>query len=110
MKYTIVFYQLPNGRIPVRQFIDSVKDQNLARRLLNRLERVEAGNLGDSKSVGNGVYELRFAFGPGYRIYFALEAGAVVLLLCGGDKGTQKHDIELAKTYVEDHRRRSEEH
>jgi putative addiction module killer protein len=63
------------------------------------------GHYGDYKSIGNGVYELRFTFGSGYRIYFAEQDNVVVLLLCGGDKSTQRHDIELAKNYWLEFRR-----
>lgn len=64
-----------------------------------RINRMRMGNLGDNKSVGEGVSEMRIAFGPGYRVYFAIDKGTVVVLLCGGDKGTQERDIERAKRY-----------
>jgi putative addiction module killer protein len=59
--------------------------------------RIESGNLGDYKSVGDGVMELRFDFGPGYRTYFGMEGKTLVLLLIGGDKGTQRKDIKRAQ-------------
>jgi putative addiction module killer protein len=62
-----------------------------------RLSRIGDGNLGDKKSVGAGVFELRIPYGPGYRVYFGQREGEVVLLLCGGDKSTQKSDISEAK-------------
>ncbi len=58
------------------------------------------GNLGDTKSVGGGVRELRVHIGPGYRVYFAQLGPIVVLLLCGGDKSTQKRDIERARRFL----------
>ena len=61
--------------------------------------RVEAGNYGDYKLVGDGVLELRFRFGTGYGVYFGEDGDTVVALLCGGDKSTQERDIERAKTY-----------
>ncbi len=67
---------------------------------------VALGNLGDVKSVGAGVSELRLAFGKGYRVYFAQEGEKIILLLCGGDKGSQDKDIREAKTYLQDYRRR----
>lgn len=63
-----------------------------------RLDRVSLGNFGDRKSVGNGVYELRFFFGPGYRVYYALAGKQIVLLLAGGEKKGQVKDIKLAQT------------
>lgn len=69
-----------------------------------RIARLRLGNLGDSKSVGQGVYELRVHFGPGYRIYYGLDGEKLVLLLCGGDKKTQKKDIEKAKAFWENYK------
>ncbi|MEG4090340.1 type II toxin-antitoxin system RelE/ParE family toxin [Microcoleus sp. Pol12B4] len=64
-----------------------------------RLDRVRLGNLGNSKSVGEGVCELKIDFGPGYRVYFGQLGSTIVLLLCGGDKSTQEQDIRKAKEY-----------
>ena len=61
--------------------------------------RLEAGNFGDCHVIGNGVFELRFHFGAGYRIYFSKLDKICVLVLCGGDKSTQSRDIESAKNY-----------
>jgi putative addiction module killer protein len=62
------------------------------------------GNFGDVRSVGDGVQELRIHFGPGYRVYFGRVGDAVIILLCGGDKGSQDRDIERAQEYWRDHR------
>lgn len=62
------------------------------------------GNLGDHHSVGEGVSELRFSFGPGYRIYYGIEDKKIILLLCGGDKSTQKRDIKKAIQYWKDYK------
>ena len=70
-----------------------------------RLERVRAGNFGDSSSVGEGVFELRLHFGAGYRIYYGRWGDEIVVLLCGGSKRTQKRDIPRAKQYWEDYKR-----
>jgi len=66
-------------------------------RIDTRIRRVSVGNFGDVKSVGDGVSELRIDYGPGYRIYFARRGNAVVVLLAGGDKRTQRADIDVAK-------------
>ncbi len=62
-----------------------------------RLTRVRAGNFGDCKSVGGGVFELRIALGPGHRVYYGLQGQQVVILLGGGDKSTQGRDIRRAQ-------------
>lgn len=65
--------------------------------IARRLERFAAGNPGDSKSVGRGVFELRIDTGPGYRVYYTRRGEVVVILLCGGDKHSQKADIQRAQ-------------
>ncbi|MEZ0469638.1 type II toxin-antitoxin system RelE/ParE family toxin [Luteimonas salinilitoris] len=65
--------------------------------IARRIERMAAGNLGDAKSVGGGVSELRVDAGPGYRVYFTRRRGVVVILLCGGDKHSQTADIRRAR-------------
>jgi len=67
-------------------------------RILVRMDRVEIGNKGDYRSVGNDIYELRFHFGRGYRVYYG-EIDNMILLLCGGDKSSQKQDVKKAKAY-----------
>ena len=62
-----------------------------------RIRRMELGNFGDVKTVGDSVSELRIDQGPGYRVYFTQIGGVVVVLLCGGDKSSQSRDIEAAK-------------
>ena len=72
-------------------------DAKAKARILARLTSVTLGNLGDVKTVCDGVRELRVHVGPGYRIYFAQIGRVVILLLCGGDKSTQKRDIKRAR-------------
>lgn len=66
-------------------------------RIQTRIDRIELGNLGDYKSVGKGVLELRIHFGPGYRVYFGRDGEALVILLGGGTKRRQGRDIEVAQ-------------
>ncbi|KKC24838.1 type II toxin-antitoxin system RelE/ParE family toxin [Sphingomonas sp. SRS2] len=79
------------------KWIDGLKDRKAQAVIRIRIVRVEAGLLGDVKSVGDGVSELRIAFGPGYRVYFTRRGDELIILLNGGDKGSQSRDIEAAK-------------
>jgi putative addiction module killer protein len=78
------------------KWLNGLRDDMAVARIANRIDRLAAGNLGDVKSVGEGVSELRINYGPGYRLYFTKRGKAIVLLLCGGDKGTQARDIKRA--------------
>ena len=95
----IVEFIAQNGRIPFRYWLERLKDQKAAAIIDARLTRVRMGNLGNSKSVGQGVKELKINFGPGYRVYFGEDSGKLVVLLLGGDKKTQPADIKLAQQY-----------
>jgi putative addiction module killer protein len=72
-------------------------DQKAQAKIASRIERLGLGNPGDVKPVGEGVSEMRVAYGPGYRLYFKHTGKTIVLLLCGGDKSTQEKDIKRAK-------------
>lgn len=74
-----------------------LKDANAAGRIIGRIRRIEAGNPGDTKSVGQGVFEMRIDHGPGYRVYYVHRGTEIVILLCGGDKRTQQDDIKQAQ-------------
>ena len=97
-------YETREGRVPFSEFLDSLKNYQDRARIQTRLDRVENGNFGDHSSVGDGVNELRFFFGPGYRVYYALKHNEWIVLLCAGDKKTQKKDIYLAKKYWQDYK------
>ena len=78
------------------KWIDCLKDIRARARVQVRIERLAFGNPGDVKSVGEGVSELRIDYGPGYRVYFKKKGKTVIVLLAGGDKHTQSHDIRTA--------------
>jgi putative addiction module killer protein len=78
-----------------------LKDFNAFARIVARIRRMEMGNPGDVRSVGSGVMEMRIAYGPGYRVYYVHRRTEVVILLCGGDKRTQRQDIERAQALAE---------
>jgi len=90
----------------LRDRLDSLRDRRAKAKIRTRLDRVEDGNLGDYKSVGEGVCELRIDYGSGYRIYFGQEGITVIILLCGGNKSTQEQDIVKAHEYWKDYRSR----
>ncbi|UYV19359.1 type II toxin-antitoxin system RelE/ParE family toxin [Halomonas qaidamensis] len=79
-----------------------------AMRVLTRLNRLATGNAGDAKTVGDGVMELRIDYGPGYRVYYAKVGRRIVMLLVGGTKKRQQADIDQAKAFLNDHRRRAQ--
>lgn len=83
------------------QWLASLRDDVAAKRIKQRIARVQIGLFGDAKSVGDGLSELRVDHGPGYRVYFIRRGDILVILLCGGDKGSQARDISRAKAMVE---------
>ncbi|GAB4191276.1 MAG: hypothetical protein Fur006_34200 [Coleofasciculaceae cyanobacterium] len=96
-------YLTTDGKSPFSKWRDSLRDNRAKAKIKTRLDRVEVGNLGDYRSVGEGVFELRIDYGSGYRIYFGQIGTTIVLLLCGGDKSTQEQDIRKAIEYWEDY-------
>lgn len=78
------------------QWIDRLRDLRARARVQARIERLAGGNAGDVKPVGEGVSELRIDYGPGYRVYFKKQGRRLIVLLAGGDKGTQEKDIKTA--------------
>jgi putative addiction module killer protein len=90
-------YETKSGHVPFAEWIDGFGDESeIAAIIVARIERVENGNFGDVEGVGEGVFELRIDEGPGYRVYFG-QSGDIVVLLTGGDKGTQNADIRKAR-------------
>jgi len=83
-------------------WIENLRDRQARQRIAARLTRIQAGNFGDVKAVGEGVSELRIDSGPGYRVYFTRRGPMLILLLCGGDKSTQANDIKKAIAVAKD--------
>lgn len=102
----IIEYVTPERKKPFSAWLFRLKDVRGRALVQGRLKRIELGNFGDCKHLSGGVWELRINFGPGYRAYFAKEGMSIVLLLCGGDKGSQKRDVQKAIEYLDDYRRR----
>ncbi|MGV1904142.1 type II toxin-antitoxin system RelE/ParE family toxin [Agrobacterium cavarae] len=78
-------------------WLTKLKDVQARARIVRRVDRLQQGNPGDVKPVGEGVSELRIDYGPGYRVYFIQEGKLIIVLLCGGDKSSQSRDISQAK-------------
>jgi putative addiction module killer protein len=103
----VEYYETEEGRIPFRDWFRSLREHVCRRIIMARIRRVTLGNLGQSRSVGEGVMELKIDFGPGYRVYFGQIGTKLIILLSGGDKGTQHEDIKTAQEYWADYRRRN---
>lgn len=97
METTILFYEMQSGKSPFLQWLNDLKDIRGRAIVRARLERVKLGNLGNTKNIGDGVSELKIPYGPGYRVSFGQEGPKIIVLLCGGDKTSQKRDILKAK-------------
>ena len=82
-------------------WLNRLRDANAVARIVGRIRRVETGNPGDTRGVGNGILEMRIDYGPGYRIYYVHRGVQIVILLCGGDKRTQPKDIKRAEKLAE---------
>jgi putative addiction module killer protein len=89
--------ELQDGLVPFDEWFDSLRDKRMQAAVDARLARVRAGNFGDFKSVGSGVFELRIDLGPGLRVYYGLHGRQIVVLLGGGDKRRQQRDITRAQ-------------
>lgn len=99
-------YQRDDGREPITEWLDALRDKVAQARIRIRLRQVQAGNLGDCEPVGDGVIELRVHVGAGYRVYCGRHGKVVVVLLCGGDKRSQTADIKQAKVLWMEWKRR----
>ena len=104
----LVFYANENGNEPFYIWLEGLRDERNRRRILSRLVRVQQGNYGDVEPIGEGLSELRFFFGSGYRVYCGEDANNIVVILCGGDKDSQSQDIENAKTYWQEYKNNAE--
>jgi putative addiction module killer protein len=102
-------YTTKDGKVPFDEWLYSLKSSQTIARILLRFDRVQQGNLGDYKVIDAEVCELRLDFGAGYRVYFGQEDNVMIILLCGGDKSSQKQDIKTAKKYWSDYRSRKDD-
>jgi len=99
----VKYLRLPNGREPFREWFYSLEITNRTR-IRVYIDRLGLGSgKNNIKSLGDGIYELKMKFDPGFRVYFAEEGNTIFLLLFGGDKSSQNRDIEKAKMYWRDY-------
>jgi len=103
----LVVYVTEEGKAPFDEWFNKL-DTAAALKVRTALARIETGNLGDVKPVGQGVSERRIPFGPGYRVYFGQDGDKLVILLCGGTKKRQSKDIEQAKAFWDDYKSRKQ--
>ena len=88
--------------VEFQNWLDALRDRRAQARIAARLRLAEAGNLGDWKSVGDEVSEMRVDFGPGYRLYFTRRGRLLIVMLAGGDKSSQARDIRRAQRILKE--------
>jgi len=86
-----------------RRWFGRLRDMRAQAQIVRRIERAEAGHLGDVKPLGDGLSEMRIHYGPGYRLYVAQRGARLLILLCGGDKGSQTADIAAARAMLKEY-------
>lgn len=100
-----VYYKTPSGKRPLEQWLKRIKDETAKAIIYKGLQKLEQGYRGNCKSLGGDLQELKFHYGPGYRIYFAEFESMLILLLSGGTKNTKKEqqqDIAQARAYLQE--------
>ena len=103
----VLFYETSTGKIPFEAWLEHLKDRKARAIIQARLDRLGYGDTGRFRALGLGLFELKIFFKPGYRVYYGEKGGRFVILLCGGDKSTQKKDIQKAREYWEDYKERT---
>lgn len=97
--YSIELFESAHGKVPFEDWFVGLRDEKTKAVIRKRLDRLCLGNFGDHRHIREGVYELRIDYGPGFRIYYAHADKKIILLLVGGNKSSQRRDIEIAVTY-----------
>ncbi len=98
-------YRTTAGDEPVTEWLLALNDAQAQARINARIARLAAGNFGDCKPLRSGVWELRVDWGPGYRVYYGEDGPVIVMLICGGDKKSQRKDIRLARRLWQNYRK-----
>ena len=105
----VQLYVTDEGKSPVEDWLEGLRDRKARAAVDARIARLRLGLVGQVREVGGGVHELKVDVGQGYRLYFGNVSNLIVLLLCGGDKRTQKADIKRAREFWSDYQERAEE-
>ncbi|MFZ0866840.1 MAG: type II toxin-antitoxin system RelE/ParE family toxin [Candidatus Sulfotelmatobacter sp.] len=100
-------YLTRTGRDVFGEWLAGLNDNRTRAKIIARIDRLQAGNFGDCRSLRGRLFELRIDWGPGYRVYYAMIGRNCVLLLCGGDKRKQSSDIKRAAEYLRDYLERT---
>lgn len=95
----IDYYRTTSGKEPVREWLSSLKDKITQAILYKRIRQAGLGQFGKTRNVGDGVWELKIDYGPGYRVYYGIHNDELILLLVAGSKRTQSADIKKARAY-----------
>ncbi|MEA1877933.1 MAG: type II toxin-antitoxin system RelE/ParE family toxin [Bacteroidota bacterium] len=85
-----------------KKWLKKLKDLKARQKVIVRLEKIREGYFGNYKRIDSKISEIKINYGPGYRIYFTIKNNKIVILLCAGNKGTQKRDIEMARNIIKD--------
>lgn len=101
-------YETESGVVPFHEWFNSLGSK-AALKVRTAVAQMETGNFGDHKSVGGGVWERRIHFEKGYRVYYGKDGEELVILLCGGTKTRQQSDIDMAKQYWSEYKKRKRE-
>ena len=92
--------------VTFRRWVSRLRDKNAANRIYARIDNAEIGRLGDVRSIGGQIYEMRIDYGPGYRLYFLRQGNSRLVFLFGGDKDSQRRDIPRARQLAQEWRAR----
>ncbi len=98
-RYILRMYKIKTTKY-FKKWFKKIRDGKIRYRIYKRLDTISRGSFGDHKQIGKNLFELRFFFGPGYRIYYTIQNNNIVFLVVGGDKSSQQQDIKIAKEFL----------
>lgn len=104
--FELEYYVAENGKAPLLEWLKRL-DMITKAKVATKIDSLSCGNFGKCKSLGGGLYELKIDFGPGYRVYYSQVGKRILLLISGGDKGSQKRDIKQAIDCLQSYKERS---